>query len=207
MISSTTQKWFVSALAIASVAVASLVSAPKAGAQPQCEVPCPDVGQIKCCPGQSISVLQSNGGQINFTALTNGCFMINSCTPPVGCQWSVNMSIQNFTGTGTDPNTGLTYNWSNDPTKISTGSQITALSAASQFPADGFIQFWVTASVAGTPGTYRSTTEVRIDDHQIMSWDPFRNEAFRMAPGTQVQLVNDVTGDVITLTDLTSILN
>jgi hypothetical protein len=206
--STKTPRWLTSALAVVGLAAASFVtSAPTVLAQPQCEVPCPNVGQIKCCPGSSISTLQSNGGTINFTALTNGCFFIISCTPPAICQWQVNMGLQNFNGSGTDPNTGLTINWRNNPAANSTGSTITAYQVASQFPASGFIEFWVEADVAGVPGVYRSTSQVRLENRQVMSWDPFVNETFRTAPGTAVTLVNDISGDVLTLTDLVSILN
>lgn len=207
MISKRTQQWFSSALATTGLALASMIfSAPTAMAQP-CEVPCPEVGQIKCCPGSSISTLQANGGTINFTALTNGCFFITSCTPPAACQWEVTMDIQNFNGSGTDPVTGATVNWRNVPTMVSTGSKIKSLQAASQFPAAGYIQFWVEADVSGVPGVYRSTTEVYLENNNIMSWDPFVNEHFQTVAGAVVELVNDQTGDVILLTDLISILN
>jgi hypothetical protein len=207
MISKRTQRWLSSALAITGFAVASIItSAPSAFAQP-CEVPCPEVGQIKCCPGSSISTLQANGGTINFTALTNGCFFITSCTPPAVCQWQVNMDIVNFNGSGTDPMSGLTVNWRNDASKISTGSSIKSIDAAMQFPAEGFIEIWVEADIAGVPGVYRSTSQVRLENPHITSWDPFVNEAFKMPAGTVITLINDVTGDVMSLTDLTSILN
>lgn len=208
MTSKRTQRWLSSVLAATGLAVASIIgSAPTALAQP-CEVPCPDVGQVKCCPGSSISTLQANGGTINFTATTNGCFFIISCTPPAACQWQVNMGLQNFNGTGTDPVSGITVNWRNDPTKASTGSTITSLQAASQFPATGFIEFWVEADAVGVPGVYRSTQQVRLENRQIMSWDPFVNETFRMVgPANGITLVNDQTGDVIVLQNLTSILN
>lgn len=212
MITKNTRRWLGSMLATAGLAAASiLASASVALAQP-CEVPCPDVGQIKCCPGSSISTLQANGGVINFTALTNGCFFIISCTPPAVCQWQMNMGLQNFTGTGTDPNTGVTVNWRNstDPNHISTGSELKSYQVSSQFPAYGFIEFWAEADVTGLPGVFRSTQQIRLENHQIMSWDPFVNEAFRLSDAqaaTGVEFVNDVTGDVIMLYNLVSILN
>jgi hypothetical protein len=190
----------------AAFAAGMVTFATTASAQ-QCE--CPTPGQVICCPGQSLTDFQHAGFNITLTATTNGCFMITSCTPPPPsvCPWEVQMSLQNFDGTGTDPNLG-TVHWRNDPTRTSTGSTIRALNAGAQFPAYASISFYAQAEIDGIPGVYRSTEEIFIEDPQAMSFNPFHNETFtRPAGAAPVIFTNDVTGDVITLTNLTSILN
>jgi hypothetical protein len=201
----TTKKYFASMLTAAGVAVISMFAAtPNASAQ--CNE-CPDVGDTLCCPGTSLTDFQHAGYSLTLNALTNGCFVVTSCTPPPPCLWQVQMSLANFSGTGSDPVLGVVH-WRNDPTRISTGSTITAQTPGSQFPAFGQISFYAEAEIDGVPGIYRSNEEVLIQDQNVMSWKPFRNEIFtRPAGAAPIVFTNDISGDQITLNNLTSILN
>ena len=177
-------------------AIAATVGTTTASAQ--CSE-CPTVGQVICCPGSSLADFQSLGYNITVTATTNGCFIVTSCTPPpplVPCNWQA-----------TDPILG-TIHWANDPTKTSSPATFRGLTAASQFPAEGTISFYAQAEIDGIPGVYRSTEEVVLHNRQVMSFNPFRNETFtRDADAAPIDFVNDVTGDVITLQNLSSTLN
>jgi hypothetical protein len=194
----------------AQTALVALLSTSSAMAQCP-EYTCDPPGTLKCCPGSSATNFIAQGGQVNITATTNGCFIINSCTMPAGCPggtgWSVDMTLQNFTGDANDPTLGMVH-WRNDPTRPAGGSRITAYAdSPGLFPAHGTIHFYAEAEIDGVPGIYRSQQEVVLENNQVMSWSPFVNEVFSTAPGVQINFINDVSGDVLTLTALSSTLN
>ena len=201
-------RFAVAASAIASAFLLTL-SMGSTTANAQC-AECPTVGQIICCPGSSLADFTRLGYSITVTATTNGCFRVTSCTPPPPaspCPWQADLELQSFTGTAIDPIFGNVH-WANDPTKTSSLATFRGLAVATLFPAEGTISFYAQATIDCIPGVYRSQTQVVIHNRQVMSFNPFVNETFtRDANEPPILFVNDVTGDVLTLTNLSSTLN
>lgn len=171
---------------------------------------CPIVGQPIDCPGSSKSDLEANGYTLTVETLTDGRFIVTSCTaPPPGCPtpWETTLEIDRFEGHGHDPVLGDVH-WRNDPSRsVTPSSYFQGYQKDQQFPAFGVIQFYAECEVDGIPGVYRSLEPVRLINHQVHSFNPFRGELFVKDPDTApVIFVNDQTGDKIALNYLESLL-
>jgi len=124
------------------------------------------------------------------------------------------MSLSSFDGTGNDPVLG-TIHWRNDATHAPSDSwsTLTGAQGGSQFPARGVISIYIEAEIDGVEGIYRSNDPVVLENNNVTSFNPFVNELFVWptqpdgTPAPPIIFTNSVTGDQITLTDLTSLLN
>jgi hypothetical protein len=168
-----------------------------ASAQEKCDqIVLPDGTLLTCqvdATGQKVYV--DNGGN-SYPATTGGVgqfTVVDSDTRP--CTAVLDVTAINLTSNNPKLGTIKTYL---DNSRKSRSSVIRSNQESSTFPATEDIYFYAIAEVSSLPGKYRSAQELHFNSRKVTSFNPHKNEPFRLVE--KVDFVDDNGTVVFTLT-------
>jgi len=183
------------------IAAAMFSYAATVSAQEKCDqIVLPDGTLLTCqvdATGQKVYV--DNGGN-SYPATTGGVgqfTVVDSDTRP--CTAVLDVTTINLVSN--NPKLG-TIKTTLDKTRKSRSSVIRSNQESSAFPATEDIYFYAIAEVSSLPGQYRSVQELHFNSPKVTSFNPHKNEKFRLVEKVDFVDANGVVAFTLTQADV-----